>query len=62
MESLIQNLIIHGGKIVCTSSLSVLEVAEAEADNRRFIFPDGTAIVWVPPVEFYENIVTFETN
>lgn len=51
LETLVSQVKSNGGRIVCTSQLSTLEIAEARACRRLWVDEDHYGLVYVPPKE-----------
>lgn len=46
MKKLLELLSLHGGKIVCSSSLSTEEINKAREDGRMYVDEDGIGFVY----------------
>jgi hypothetical protein len=66
MKKLTELLIKHGGKIISSNDCSVLEIAEARADNRMWVDENGFGFIFMPKdYAAYRHAVygtCFETN
>ncbi|MGA9771669.1 MAG: hypothetical protein WBV94_21745 [Blastocatellia bacterium] len=48
LEQFVRRLAMHGGSIVSSNSCSGLEIAQAQACERFFVFDDGLGLVYRP--------------
>lgn len=51
MKQLLEYLLIHGGKIICTSSLQPHWIEQARASNRMWVDENDYGFVWEPEFE-----------
>ncbi len=50
MKQLLELLTVHGGKIVCTASMTPEFIRQAQASGRMFVDENSIGFVWEPPI------------